>query len=425
MKTTYNKLEKSQVELIVEVDDKVWEDAQKKAFDKLAKNVNLPGFRKGKVPAAMVKKQISEQSVLLESVEQVAQPALVSAVEEYNVELVARPDMEIVKLSKEECTLKFVCSVKPDVTLGAYKELGVKKPRVMVKNEEIEEEVNRVLNEQASLELKEDGVVENGDTAVIDFEGFLDGVAFEGGKGENYPLEIGSGSFIPGFEEQLVGLKSEDEKDITVTFPEQYQAENLAGKEVVFKIKVHEIRSKVKPELTDELVKELEIEKVETVEDYKKYVKEAIRSAKAEDVDNKYLEDVLEAVKANATFEIPAAMIETEAEQMFNDFKQRVEQQGLTLELYEQLSGQKVEDIKSMVKVDAEKRVATRLILEAVVKAENINITDEEYEEELGRIAELYKQELDVVRNAIPKDAVAQEVSLRKALELLRDTNKA
>lgn len=425
MKTTYNKLENSQVELIVEIDAKVWEDAQKKSFEKLAENVNAPGFRKGKVPAAIAKKQISEQSVLLESVEQVAQPALVAAVEEHNVELIARPDMEIVKLSKEECSLKFICSVKPEVKLGAYKDLGVKKTRVMVKNEEIEEEVNRVLNEQSSLELKENGSVENGDTAVIDFEGFLDNVAFEGGKGENYPLEIGSGSFIPGFEEQLIGMKSEEEKDITVTFPEQYQAENLAGKEAVFKVKVHEIRSKVRPELTDELVEELEIPDVKTAEDYKKYVKEAIRSAKSEDADNKYLEEVLEAVKNNATFEIPEVMINEEAEHMFNDFKQRVEQQGLTLELYEQLSGQKIDDIKEFIKGDAAKRVSTRLILEAVAKEENLSITDEEYEAELGRIAEMYKQEVDVIRNAIPKEAIGQEVSLRKALELLRDSNKA
>lgn len=424
MKSTLNKLEKSKVELIVELDEKSWKSAQEKAFDKLIKNVNLPGFRKGKVPTAMAKKHVSEQSVLLESVETLAQSALVSAVEEHKIDLIARPDLEIVKLSKEECTLKFVCSVRPEVKLGDYKGLEIKKSRVMVKNEEIDAELEKIANDHSTLEVV-DRAVENGDTAVIDFEGFKDGVAFEGGKGENYPLEIGSGSFIPGFEEQLVGMKSEETKDITVTFPENYQAEELAGKEVVFKVTVHEVKVKVKPEVTDELIEELAIEDVKTVEEFKKHVKESIRVQKQEEVDNKYLEEVLAAVKEKATFEIPAVMIEEETEAMLEDFKQRITKQGFTIELYEQLSGQTLDSIKATMSSEAEKRVGTRLVLEEVVKAENIDVNDEDYDAEIEKLAKLYQQTQEVIKNAIPKDAISYEIKLRKALELLREENKA
>lgn len=372
----------------------------------------------------MAKKHVSEQSVLLESVESVAQSVLVKAVEENNVELIARPDLEIVKLSKEECTLKFVCTVKPEVKLGQYKDLAVKKTRVMVKNEEIEARLEKVAEEQANLVVV-DRPVQEKDTAVIDFEGFKDGVAFEGGKGENYPLVIGSGSFIPGFEEQLVGMKSEETKDITVTFPQEYQAEELAGKEVVFKVTVHEVKETQTPEINDELIEELAIEGVKTVEDYKKHVKETIREQKQVEADNKYLEDVLEQVKANATFEIPEVMVEDEVNHMLEDFKQRITQQGFTIELYEQLSGQKVEDIKATMTPEAEKRVATRLVIEEVVKAEKVEVSEEEYLEEVKKLAQLYKQSEEVIQNAIPKTSITYDLSMRKALEFLRENNQA
>lgn len=424
MKSTVNKLENSRVELVVDIEASVWEDAQKKAFEKLVKKVNLPGFRKGKVPTAMAKKHVSEQSVLLESVETVAQPALVKGVEDHSIDLIARPDLEIVKLSKEECSLKFTCTVRPEVKLGAYKNLEVKKTRVMVKNEEIEAELEKVAEEQSSLEVVERAVA-NGDTAVIDFEGFKDGVAFDGGKGENYPLVIGSGAFIPGFEEQLIGMNPEETKDITVTFPEAYQAEELAGKEVVFKVTVHEVKQKVTPEINDELIAELAIEDVKTVEDYKKHVKESIREQKQAEQDNKFLEEVLEKVKENAEFEIPAVMVDDEVNNMFEEFKQRVTQQGFTIELYEQLSGQTVDSIKETMKVEAEKRVGTRLVLEAVMKQENISMSDEEYTNEVKRLAELYKQTEKVIQNAIPRDAISYEVSMRKSLEFLKENNQA
>ncbi len=424
MKSTLNKLENAKVELIAEIEKSVWKDAQKKAFDKLVKKVNVSGFRKGKVPASIAKKHVSEQSVLLEAVETVAQPALVAAVDEHKIELIARPNLEIEKLSNEECTLKFICSVKPEVKLGEYKNLEIKKTRVMVKNEEVEERLTKLAEEHASLEVV-DRAVENGDVAVIDFEGFLNDVAFEGGKGENYPLTIGSGSFIPGFEEQLIGMKSEETKDITVTFPENYQAAELAGKEVVFKITLHEVKQKVTPEVNDELIEELAIEGVKTVEDYKKHTKDSIREQKQVEADNKYLEEVLEKVKENATFDVPEVMVEEETNNMFEDFKNRITQQGFTVELYEQLSGQKVEDIKATMKTEAEKRVGTRLILEAVVAKENITATEEDYKAEVKKLAELYKQTEEVIQNAIPKTAIESEISVRKALELLRDTNQA
>ena len=422
MSSKWELKEKSTGELVATVEGDDWKRAQKKAFNKIKKNINMPGFRKGQAPEALIKKQIPVQNILMDAVEAIANDVLSDGVDEHKLVLVDRPELRIDELNEEKAILKFICAVKPEVKLGEYKGLPIKKKATRVTQKDIDGEVERLQQRYADLFVKEEGTVENGDTAVIDFEGFKDGVAFEGGKGESYPLEIGSGAFIPGFEEQLVGMAKEETKDINVTFPENYQVADLAGQPVVFKVTVHDIKTKVLPEANDELIKEAKIKDVETMEDYRAYVKKNMTERKDRENEENFTNDVIDAVLGNAEVEIPDAMIERETDEMVREITQRLSAQGFTLEQFAQVTGQDEAKIRSEVRQDAEKKVRVRLVLEAVAEAEQIEISDEEIEAELKAIADQYSMQIEQVRNLISHDAVSYDLRQRKALELIKET---
>lgn len=302
----------------------------------------------------------------------------------------------------------------------------MKKGTVKVTKKEIEAELANYQNQFAELVIKEEGTVENGDTAVIDFEGFKDGVAFEGGKAENHSLEIGSGSFIPGFEEQVVGMKVGEEKEIHVTFPEEYQSAELAGQEAVFKVKVHEIKTKVLPDIDDELAKDVNIDGIETLADLETYTKEQIKNKKQTEVESKFSDDIFNAVIENTPLEVPEAMIETETQTMLREVEQNLSQQGLNMELFQQLTGKTMEDMKAEMSEQAEKRVKFNLILAEIAKAENIEISDEEVDDEIKEIATYYGREFDEVKTIFEAQMgqIKSDLATRKAVQLIKDNVK-
>lgn len=422
MSSKWELKEKSTGELVATVEGEDWKRAQKKAFNKIKKNINIPGFRKGQAPAALIKKQIPAQNILMDAVEAVANDVLSDGVEEHKLVLVDRPELRIDEINEEKVILKFICAVKPEVKLGDYKGLPIKKKATRVTQKDIDAEVERLQQRYADMVVKEEGNVESGDTAVIDFEGFKDGVAFDDGKAESYPLEIGSGAFIPGFEDQLIGMAKEETKDINVTFPEDYQVAELAGQPVVFKVTVHEIKTKVLPEANDELIKEAKIKDVETMEDYRAYVKKNLSERKDRENEENFTNELLEKVVANAEVEIPDAMIERETDEMVREITQRLSAQGFTLEQFAQVTGQDEEKIRAEVRQDAEKKVRVRLVLEAVAEAEQFEISDEEIDAELKAIADQYSMQIEQVRNLISHDAVSYDLRQRKALELIKET---
>ena len=422
MSSKWELKEKSTGELVATVEGEDWKQAQKKAFNKIKKNINIPGFRKGQAPAALIKKQIPAQNILMDAVEAVANDVLSDGVEEHKLVLVDRPELRIDEINEEKVILKFICAVKPEVKLGDYKGLPIKKKATRVTQKDIDAEVERLQQRYADMVVKEEGNVESGDTAVIDFEGFKDGVAFDGGKAESYPLEIGSGAFIPGFEDQLIGMAKEETKDINVTFPENYQVAELAGQPVVFKVTVHEIKTKVLPEANDELIKEAKIKDVETMEDYRAYVKKNLSERKDRENEENFTNELLEKVVANAEVEIPDAMIERETDEMVREITQRLSAQGFTLEQFAQVTGQDEEKIRAEVRQDAEKKVRVRLVPEAVAEAEQFEISDEEIDAELKAIADQYSMQIEQVRNLISHDAVSYDLRQRKALELIKET---
>ena len=414
--------EKSTGELVATVEGETWKSAQKKAFNKIKRNINIPGFRKGQAPVALIKKQVPVQNILMDAVEEIANQVLSESVEEHDLWLVARPTLSIDEINEEKVILKFICAVKPEVKLGEYKNLPVKKKATRVTQKEIDAEDERLRERYADMEIKEDGAVENGDTAVIDFEGFKDDVAFEGGKGEDYPLEIGSGSFIPGFEEQLIGMSKGESRDINVTFPENYGAADLAGQPAVFKVTVKDIKCKVLPEANDELVKEAKIKDVETLEDYRAYMKKSLSENKERENEENFTNELLTKIVENAEVEIPDAMIDSETDQMVNEFKQRLSAQGFTLEQFAAVTGQDEEIIRGEMRKDAEKKVNVRLVLEAIAEAEDLTVSDEDIDAELQGIADQYGMPLEQVKQLISNDAVSYDLRQRKALELIKET---
>ena len=422
MSSKWELKEKSTGELVATVEGETWKSAQKKAFNKIKRNINIPGFRKGQAPVALIKKQVPVQNILMDAVEEIANQVLSESVEEHDLWLVARPTLSIDEINEEKVILKFICAVKPEVKLGEYKNLPVKKKATRVTQKEIDAEVERLRERYADMEIKEDGAVENGDTAVIDFEGFKDDVAFEGGKGEDYPLEIGSGSFIPGFEEQLIGMSKGESRDINVTFPENYGVADLAGQPAVFKVTVKDIKCKVLPEANDELVKEAKIKDVETLEDYRAYMKKSLSENKERENEENFTNELLTKIVENAEVEIPDAMIDSETDQMVNEFKQRLSAQGFTLEQFAAVTGQDEEIIRGEMRKDAEKKVNVRLVLEAIAEAEDLTVSDEDIDAELQGIADQYGMPLEQVKQLISNDAVSYDLRQRKALELIKET---
>ena len=416
----YKKIENAKAELKCTLEGEEWEKAKKTAFRKLASKVEIKGFRKGQAPKNLVSKYISNNEVLLDAAEALAQKALDDAVKEHDLTLIDRPQLNVDEMTDDKCVLTFTCPVLPDVTVGDYKSLNYKVEDVKVEDKEVNDEVAKVLERKADLELKEDGEVEDGDTVVIDFEGFIDDVPFEGGKADNHELVIGSHSFIPGFEEQLIGMKAEESKDIMVDFPEDYHTEELKGKPARFAVTVHEIKKKVLPEYNDEFVKELKIDDVETVDAYEEHLRKNLEDRKKseaeQNAENKLIDDLAEIV----TVDIPDVMVESELQSMIQNYESRLMQQGISLAQFMQITGQTVDGLKESMKDDAIKRIKVNLGLAEIVKLEKIKVDAEDTAKEYERMAELYGLTVEELHNYVPEDTLLDDLRLQKALDLLK-----
>jgi trigger factor len=424
MKSNWIVKEKSTGTLSVVVADATWTQAQEKAFNKLAKNVEVKGFRKGSAPKDMVRKQISDAAIFNEAIDSIANEAFVFGMTEQNLSVVGRPSLDVKNVSKDEVELLFDVSVTPEVTLGDYKSVKVAQENVVVSDSDIEAVIAKTLEDYAELVIKDSEAV-MGDTVVIDFEGFKDDVAFEGGKGENYPLELGSNSFIPGFEEALVGVVVGQSLDVAVTFPDNYGVEDLAGQPVVFKVTVHEIKGKQLPELSDEFVVSLKKEGITTVDAFKEDVIHTLKHEKEHEAEHAFEDAVLTQVVQASSVDIPQVMIDEETNVLFEDFKRRLESQNYNLELYTALTGQDEAFLREQMANDADRKVRLRLVLDAIAKAENFEITPEVLEEEYANIAQMYSMEVDQVKQVLNPSVVMQEWRLKTAFDFIKTNAKA
>lgn len=412
MKREVKKLENSKVEVLCDLDEKVWRDAQEKAFKKLAANLEIKGFRKGKVPEAMARKEINQGNIFNEAVNMVIQPAFDEVLREENLQPFARPSVDVTKLSDAELQLKFLIVLAPEVKLGQYKGLGVKKAAVKVEEKEIDAEIEKLVAQNASLVVAE-RPAKKGDTVVIDFVGSVDGKEFEGGKAENYSLELGSNSFVPGFEDQLVGAKSGDDVEVNVAFPEQYVPE-LAGKKALFKCKVHEVKEKVVPELNAELIEELAIPEVKDVAGLREYERKSLLAQKEQSANNEAFNKVMEKIVSSSKVEIADEIIKDEVEGMKKNMEQQISQRGMTLEQYYQITGQKAEDVEKQMKVEAEKNLRAILCMEQIAKEEKIEVRDEDVEFEFSKIADQYKMEIAKVKEILGGDLPRFKAEIRQ-----------
>ena len=380
-------------EITIKIEGKEWEDALDKAFEKANKKVKIDGFRQGKAPKEVFIKKYGEESLFMDAADLVLQPAYQKMLDENkDVEIVAQPEVALKSISKDGVEFVFTITTKPEVKLGKYNKLGVKKEKVEVTKEEIESALNETLNRYAENVVK-DGKVENGDIAIIDFEGFKDGVAFEGGKGENYSLTIGSNTFIPGFEDQIIGMSKDEEKDINVTFPEDYHSEDLKGQKVVFKVKVNEIKTTKIPELDKDFFEDLAMEGIDSKESLEKQLEENIKAHKEQHAEDHYIDELLKKGIENMEVDIPEAMINEELDRMIRQYEENLKMQGLTLEQFYQFTNSDEAALKDQMKEEAEKRVASRLLLEAIKVEEKIEIADDEAKKEAEELAKKYKME--------------------------------
>ncbi len=423
METKWTLQEKSTGVLEVVVEGEEWQKAQKRAFNRLKKNVNIKGFRNGRVPDALIRKQIPKGAIYETAAEDIANKVLVDAIDELGLELVDRPTLDIKDVSDDKITLVYNLTVSPEVTLGEYKGLDVKKESVEVTDEDVEEEVKRIQNRYADWVLREeDEAAENGDQVVIDFVGFKDGVEFDGGSGQDYPLELGSDTFIPGFEEQLIGVKSGDVKDVEVTFPENYAAADLAGQPVVFKVTVHDVKYKDLPEADDELIKKLNREGVETLEKFKEVTAEELKENKERNAEQTFTNALVEKARDNATVEIPDVMVKNQVDRQFQDFAQQMQSQGFSVTQYLEATGQSADDLRNSMKEEAANRVKASLVLDAIAKAEGLEVSDEDLDAEFKRMADLYQMEIDQIKKYIREDDLRYDLTQQKAIDLLKSS---
>ena len=414
------KVENAKVEITSVVDGEKWAEAYNKAFNKLAAKTSIDGFRKGKAPKNILKKVINPQSVCYEAVDEIAQSVLEEAIKEHGVELIDRPELNLGTVNETSCTFIFTCPVPPDVELGDYKNLGYHVEEVSVTDGDVEAELDKLKEQKAELEIKEEGELENGDISVIDYEGFKDGVPFEGGKGENFELTIGSGQFIPGFEEQLIGMKTEEEKEINVTFPENYHVEELKGQPVIFKVKLHEINKKVLPELDEELIKDLKIENVNTLDELKEYYRANLLKSRKDWAENKALDEAINKLIEEATVEIPEVMINSMCDNMINEYGQQFMAQGLSMEQFRSMFGENVDGLRNAFRPEAEKRVKTNLCLNKLAELENLNVGAEDLEKYYSDLAETYSMPVEDVKKYIPESNAKEDLKVRKALDFIR-----
>ena len=424
MSLQVEKSEHNMAKLTIEVPAEDVEKALQAAYLKERSRISLPGFRKGKVPRQMIEKMYGPEVFYDEAANHMISEAYGKAYEECGLEIVSRPKVEIAQLEKgKPIIFTAEVAVKPEVTLGEYKGLKVDKVSTEVTRKEVDEEIDRERERNARTIEVTDRAVQDRDQVILDVEGFTDGVAFEGGKGENYPLTIGSGAFIPGFEEQLIGAEIGKEVEINVTFPEDYQAEELAGKAAVFKCTVHEIKAKELPELDDEFVSDVS-EESETVDAYKAEVEARIKERREREGRQKKEDQAVEQAVANAQMDIPEPMIDLQTKQMADDFARRIMQQGMSLEQYFQFTGLSEEKMMEEFRPQAEKRIRTRLVLEAVVAAENIEVSDERLDEELKKMAESYQMEVDRLKEFMgdnEKKQMKEDIAVQEAVTLIAD----
>lgn len=422
MSLQVERLEHNMAKLTIEVPAEEVEKALQAAYLKERGKISLPGFRKGRVPRQMIEKMYGPEVFYDEAANRMISEAYAKAYDECELELVSQPKIEITQLEKgKEFIFTAEVAVKPEVKLGEYKGLKVDKVSTRVTQKEVDEEIDKERERNARTIDVTDRAVQDKDQITLDFEGFVDGVAFEGGKAADYPLTIGSGAFIPGFEDQLIGANIDEEKEINVTFPEEYQAKELAGKAAVFKCTVHSIKAKELPELDDEFVSDVS-EKSETVDAYKAEVKAKIKERKENEGKQKREDQSVEQAVANAEMDIPEAMISFQSRQMVDDFARRIMQQGMTMEQYFQFTGLSEEKMMEEFKPEAEKRIRTRLTLEAIVAAENIEVSEERLDEELQKMADSYKMEVDKLKEYMgenEKKQMKEDIAIQEAVTLI------
>ena len=414
---------KCEKEVEIEIVGKEWEEALDKAFKKNNKKAKIDGFRPGKAPKDVFIKHYGKQSLYMDAADEAADKAYQKLLTDHASDvkdLVARPDIALTYVDDEKITFKFTLTTRPEVKLGKYKGLGIKKDEVKTEEAEIEDAIKHMRERYAEDVLK-DGAIASGDIAVIDFEGFVDGKAFEGGKAENYSLKIGSGTFIPGFEEQLIGLKSGDKKDVKVTFPEDYHAADLKGKEAIFKVTIHEVKEVKIPELDKDFFEDLGMEGINTKEELEAQVSENIIARKEMEAENKYLDDLLEAAAKETVVDIPEAMINEELDRMVAQYADHLKMQGISIEQFYQFTNSDEEALKDQMRPEAIKRITYRLMLEEIAKVENIEIDDKEAKEESKKLAEKYQMKEDEFLSAFGGlDIVKYDMKMRKAMEILK-----
>ena len=426
MTAKWEKKEGNEGVLTFEVDEKTFDQALDEAFKKVSKDVQIPGFRKGKVPRPIFEQRFGVESLYQDAVDLILQDAYSEAIDEVDITPVDQPEVDIEQIEKGKPVIfSATVTVKPEVKLGEYKGLEVEDQKVTVTDEDVNDELEALREKQAELVVKEEGTVEEGDTVVIDFEGFKDGEAFEGGAAENHSLEIGSGNFIPGFEEQLIGKSAGEETEVNVTFPEDYQAEDLAGQDAVFKVKIHDIKFKELPELDDEFAKDVD-DDVETLDELKQKTKDRLVEEEETEIENQKRESLINQASENAEIDIPEAMVTNELDRMMQEFEQRLQMQGMTLEMYTQLSGQTEDDLKEQMREDARKRVQTSLTLEAIANTEELEASDEDVDKQLEEMASQYQMEVDQLRQMLGgnTDALKGDLKLQKAIDFLLEEAK-
>lgn len=424
MKRVVNKLPNCKVEVVCDIDTAVWKEAQEKAFKKLASELEIKGFRKGQAPEAMARKHIDQGKIINEAINLSLQPAFEEVLKEEGLEPFTQPKVDVTKVSDTDLQLKFIIVVAPEVKLGEYKNLGIEKDKVSVTKAEIDAEVEKLVAQNASLVVT-DKAAKKGDTVVIDFCGSIDGVEFDGGKAENYSLELGSNSFVPGFEDQLVGAKAGDKVSVKVTFPKQYVKE-LAGKDAVFACKVHEVKEKVVPELNKDLIKELAIPEVKDVEGLRKHLESQIKGGKEQQASSKLLDAILDKIVANSKIEIADEIIDEETAGQRKNVEAQMQQRGLTLEQYYEITGSNEERMMKDLRADAERNLRGILVMNEIAKVEKLTVTQAEIDLEFANIAKQYNMEVEKVKEILGKDMArfANEIRSRKIATFLVMANE-
>ncbi len=412
-------------EVVIKIDGEAWSKALDQVFKKKQKTAKVDGFRKGKVPRDIYEKHFGKESLFIDAADSVLQDAYTKAMEESKLVPVVQPSVDLKSLSEDGVEFTFKIITKPEVKVKKYKGLNIQPEKVEVTDDEVNHELGHLLERYTELVTKEDGEVEDGNVAVIDFEGFKDGVAFDGGKGENYSLEIGSHTFIPGFEEQVIGMKTGEEKEIEVTFPEDYGAKDLAGAKATFKVVVHEIKEKQNRELDEEFFEDLGMEGVNSEETLKEEIKKSISAQKEMDAENKYIDAILEAVSKNVEVDIPEEMVEEEVTRLMNRFEQQMKMQGISLDLYYQFTQSSEKDLRNQLEKEAYSNVLYRLMLEEIMNLEKIEVSVEEAEKEAEDLAKKYQMEKEEFLQQFGGiDMVQYDLEMRKTIELLKDANK-